>query len=562
MRRDGGVTIRRVRFVPSVGWVRRYERRWLGRDVTAGVVTACVVVPQCVAYASLAGLPVEVGLYVATVPMLLYAVLGTSRPLSVSTTSTISLLTASAIAQTDASNRLAAASALAVLVGAVLLVVGLLRLGFLADLVSSPILTGFKTGTGLVIVSGQLGKVLGIPVAGTGFFPNIRDVFDGLDDIHRLTLALGAGTIVLLVALRRLAPRVPAPLVAVVVGVTLVRTLDLADDGVAVVGMVPSGLPGFAFPSPDEWGLLLPAAFGVALMSAVESLAAGRALASRDDPAVNANQDLVALGMANLGAGVFHGYPAGGGLSQSAVNDEAGARTQLAAIVTVGVVVLVITTLTGLLNDLALATLGALVIVAAWGLITPAAFRRLARIRTRDFALSCVALAGVLVFGILDGVLIAIAASIITLLHQVNTRPVEILGRMPGTTHYRNLARHQEAQSIPGLIIVRPRGPLYFANAERVRAEILAAVDRTTPTANVVIADISAVADIEVTALDVLTRAAADLRVRGIETWMAGMVQDELAMLERYGIDEALRIFTTLDDAVTAYTSVGRHGSE
>jgi MFS superfamily sulfate permease-like transporter len=221
-------------------------------------------------------------------------------------------------------------------------------------------------------------------------------------------------------------------------------------------------------PAPDGWRQLLPGALGVALMSAVESLAAGRALAKRDDRPVDANQEFVALGVANLGAGVFHAYPAGGGLSQSAVNDHAGARSQLAAVVTVGVVVLVLTTLTGLLEDLAQATLGALVIVAASGLIAPAAFRRLARIRTRDFGLALVTLAGVLVFGILDGVLIAIVASVVTVLYQVNTRPVEILGRVPGTTHYRNLARHPAAEPIAGLIIVRPRGPLYFANVERV----------------------------------------------------------------------------------------------
>jgi sulfate permease, SulP family len=296
-------------------------------------------------------------------------------------------------------------------------------------------------------------------------------------------------------------------------------------------------------------------AFGVALMSAVESIAAARALAARDDRPVDTDQELVALGINNVGAGVFHGYPAGGGLSQGAVNDQAGARSQFAEIVTVGVVVLVLTTLTGLLDDLAQATLGALVIVAASGLIAPAAFRRLARIRTRDFGLSLVALVGVLVFGVLDGVLIVIAVSIITLFHQMNTRPVEILGRLPGTAQYRNVDHHPEAEVIPGLIIARPRGPLYFANAERVRAETLAAVDAAVPTPTVVIADVSAVADLEVTALDVLTRSAADLRARGIETWLAGIVQNERDMFERYGTAEGLRIFPTLADAVTAYVS-------
>ena len=239
-----------ARWIPAVDWLRHYQPAWLRRDLVAGVVTACVVVPQCVAYASLAGLPVQVGLYVATVPMALYALLGTSRPLSVSTTSTISLLTASAIADSGEPDVLVAASALAVIVGVLLLVVGLLRLGFLADLVSSPILTGFKTGTGLVIIAGQLGKLTGIPVDGSGFFQDLRDVLAGLDEIHGLTLALGVGTIVLLVALRRFAPRVPAPLIGVAVGIVIVAAFDLADRGVAVIGEVPSGLPGFELAAP------------------------------------------------------------------------------------------------------------------------------------------------------------------------------------------------------------------------------------------------------------------------------------------------------------------------
>jgi sulfate permease, SulP family len=491
-------------------------------------VTACVVVPQCVAYASLAGLPIQVGLYIATVPMVLYAVLGTSRPLSVSTTSTISLLTASAVEPSGASEPLAAASALAIIVGVVLLVVGLLRLGFLEDLVSSPILTGFKTGTGLVIISGQLGKLMGIPVGGTSFFSNIDDVLDGLGDIDGLTLALGVGTIVMLVVLHRGAPRLPAPLIAVVLGIVLVSAFDLANHGVAVIGSVPSGLPGFAFPSPDSWGPLVSGALGIALMSAVESLAAGRALASKEDPPVDANRDLVALGAANLGAGVFQGYAAGGGLSQSAVNDQAGARTQLAEMVTGAVVVLVLTTLTGLLEDLADATLAALVIVAASGLIAPAAFRPLARIRTRDFGLALVALAGVLVFGILDGVLIAIAISIFTLVYQSKHRAVEVLGREPATGHYRTMARHPEAEAIPGLVIVRPRGPLSFANVERVRTEILAAIEQAQPQPRVLLCDLEAVADVEITALEVMARFAGELRDRGVQPWLAAIVGDSV----------------------------------
>ena len=543
-----------ARWIPAVDWLRRYQPAWLRRDLVAGVVTACVVVPQCVAYASLAGLPVEVGLYVATVPMALYALLGTSRPLSVSTTSTISLLTASAIADSGEPDVLVAASALAVIVGVLLLVVGLLRLGFLADLVSSPILTGFKTGTGLVIIAGQLGKLTGIPVDGSGFFQDLRDVLTGLDEIHGLTLVLGIGTIVLLVALRRFAPRLPAPLIGVAVGIVIVAAFDLVDRGVAVIGEVPSGLPGFELASPEHWGSLFPGALGIALMSAVESLAAGRALRAKEDRPIDANRELIALGVANLGAGAFHGYPAGGGLSQSAVNDQSGARTQISSLTTVATVVIVLTTLTGVLEDLADATLAALVIVAAGGLIQPAAFRRLAGIRGRDFALALVAVAGVLVFGILDGVLIAIAVSIITLVYQTNHRAIEVLGVDPQTGQFRTLARHAEAQPIAGIVIVRMRGPLSFANVQRVRTEILTAIDDAPQPPRFLICDCAALADIEITALEVMAELATELRGRGIEPWMAEMVSDQRAMMDRFGTASQLRYFDNLAAAVAAST--------
>ena len=463
-------------------------------------------------------------------------------------------LTASAIADSGEPDVLAAASALAVIVGVLVLVVGLLRLGFLADLVSSPILAGFKTGTGLVIIAGQLGKLTGIPVEGSGFFHDLRDVLTGLAEIHGLTLVLGVGTIVLLVGLRRFAPRLPAPLIGVVFGIVLVAAFDLAARGVAVIGTVPSGLPDFELAAPDHWSPLVPAALGIALMSAVESLAAGRALRGKDDRPIDANRELIALGVANLGAGAFHGYPAGGGLSQSVVNDQSGARTQLSALTTVATVVLVLTTLTGLLEDLAYATLAALVIVAASGLIQPAAFRRLARVRVRDFGLALVALAGVLVFGILDGVVIAVAVSIITLVYQSNHRAIEVLGVDPQTGEFRTLARHPEAQSIAGIVIVRMRGPLSFANVQRVRTEILSAIAATPRPPRVLICDCAALADIETTALEVMAELAAELRARGIEPWMAEMVSDQRAMLERFGTVPGRQYFDTLDAAVAAST--------
>jgi SulP family sulfate permease len=282
---------------------------------------------------------------------------GTSRPLSVSSTSTISILTASALVDTGAADdpgrAVAAASLLALLVGGVLAIAGLLRLGFLADFISSPVLAGFKAGMGLVIAASQLGKVLGVPVEVDTFFAKVWSALGQLGDANPATVALALGGLAVLLGLRRWAPMVPGPLVVVILGIALVGLTDLAGRGVALVGPVSGGLPSFELPDLAGAGALLPAAAGIALMSFIESISAARAFAAKDDPPVDADRELLALGAANLAGGLFQAYPAGGGTSQTAVNDAAGARTQLAEVVAAGMALLTLTLLTGLLADLA-----------------------------------------------------------------------------------------------------------------------------------------------------------------------------------------------------------------
>ena len=515
-------------------WARGYRRHWLGPDLVAGAVAACVVVPQAIAYASLAGLPVEAGLYTALVLMLVYAFLGSSRPLSVSVTSTIAIITATAVAGSD--DPAATAALLAILAGGLLLIAGVVRLGYFADLISLPILSGYKAGIGLVIVSSQLGKVLGVPVDGDGFFENVADLLRGLDDINSAALALGAGTIALLLLLPLVVPRVPAPLVAVAAGIVVVAALDPTLD---VIGKVPSGLPAPDLPRFDGWRDLVPAAIGVALMSAVESLAAARALAHRDDPPIDADRELRALGAANVAGGLFHAFPGGGGLSQSAVQDGAGARTQLASVVCAGIVALVLTVLTGLLEDLAQATLGALVVVAAAGLVKPADLRMIARVRTRDFVLALVAFGGVLVLGVLDGIVVAVFVSVAVLLYQANRPPVDVV------------------QEEPGVLVLRPRGRLNFANVRLTNERIVAAIDAVDPPPRVVILDVVAVPDLEITAVAALHELADDLRDRGTRLWVARLTPVERQMMERYGGSDAIRLFVSPAEAVTAAQMVG-----
>jgi sulfate permease, SulP family len=548
-------------YVPAVGWLRDYQRSWLRGDLAAGVTTAAVVIPQAMAYATIAGLPVQVGLYVATVPMLVYALLGTSRPLSVSTTSTISALTAAAVtvaAAGDPSRALVAASTLAVLVGALLLLAGLLRLGFLADFISAPVLAGFKAGTGLLIAAGQLGKVLGVPQEGDSFFRKVGSALSHLGEISWSTAGLAAASIAILLALRRWAPRsLPGPLLVVALGILLAVVTGLADRGVALVGKIPPGLPGFAAPDLAMVQGLLPAAAGVALMAFVESIAAARAFATGGEPEVDADQELRALGAANVAAGCFQAFPAGGGLSQTAVNRETGACSQLAEVVTALVVVLTLLFLTPLFENLPQATLGAVVIVAVTGLVDLAALRRILDIRVRDFGLALVALAGVLVLGVLQGVLLAVSVSMLTLVYGANHPPIEVLGRRPGTGSWRDLDRHPDDETVPGLMVVRPVASIYFANAPRIRRRLLDLVDTAASPPDVLLVDFGAVPDIDITALDLLPMVDADLRGRGITLWLANINARPLDMLRRLPDAEAWerRLFRELDDAATAFAS-------
>ncbi len=528
----------------------RYTRSWLRFDLLAGLTAAAVVIPQAVAYASLAGLPVQVGLYVATVPMVAYALLGTSRPLSVSSTSTISILTAGAIADAGAANDPARAATtaalLALLVGILLAGSSLLHLGFLADFISTPVLTGFKAGMGLVIAASQLGKLLGTDVEGDHFFDQVWSAAQHLGDADWLTVALGATALAVLLALRRWAPRVPGPLVVVVLGIGVVALANLDQHGVAVVGPVPSGLPAFELPDFSGTTGLLPAAAGIALMSFVESISAARAFTAKTDPPVDADRELLALGAANLTAGLFQAYPAGGGTSQTAVNDAAGARSRIAGVVTAATAVLVLTLLTSFLADLPLAVLGAIVMVAAVGLVDLAPLRRIATIRRRDFWLGVVALAGVLTLGVLQGVLVAVVISLLVLLHELDHPHLTTSGPRPG------------------LLMIRPEGRLFFANVRRVCSQIVALVNEPE-SPQVVLLDLSAVNDLDITALDRLADLAEDLHDRGTLLWSAAPSDQVAAMISRAAEllgrpdlradtgELGVRVFPGLDEAVSAY---------
>ena len=524
-------------------------------DVVAGLTAAAVVLPKAMAYATVAGLPVAVGLYTAFVPMVVYALLGSSRVLSVSSTATLAILVGAqlglVVPDGDPSALLAATATLGVLVGAMLLLARLLNLGFVANFISSPVLTGFKAGIGLVIVLDQVPKLLGVHVAKQGFFADLVSVAQHVPETSLLTLAVAAATFALLLGMERLWPSSPAPLVAVGGGIVASWLFSLSDAGVATVGLIPQGFPSIVLPDVALLEQLVPGALGIALMSFTETIAAGRAFARPGDPPIDANRELVATGAANLGGALFGAMPAGGGTSQTAVVRAVGGRSQTASLVTAGIALATMLLLAPVLGLMPHATLAAIVIVYSVGLIQPAEFRAIREVRAMEFHWALIACAGVLVFGTLRGIVVAIIASMIGLASQTAHPRVSVIGRKRGTDVLRPLSpEHPEDETFDGLLIVRPEGRLFFVNAQDVAAQIDALVTRYQP--RVLALDMSRVPDIEYSALQALMEGERRATERGAVRWLVGLNPGVLEMVRRAGLDQRLGRERMLFDARTA----------
>jgi high affinity sulfate transporter 1 len=536
-----------------------YRAEWLRPDIVAGLTTAAVVIPKAMAYATVAGLPVQVGIYTALVPMLVYAFLGTSRPLSVSTTTTIGILTGAQLAAVvpsgDPVQLLTAATTLTVLVGLMLLIASVLRFGAIASFISEPVLTGFKAGIGVVIVLDQLPKLLGIHFDKGSFVQNLAALIHHLPQTSWATLAVGAAMLLILVGIERFRPKAPAPLVAVAVGIAASTLLALQTYGVETVGEIPLGLPPFTAPDLALVEALWPGALGIALMSFTESIAAARAFAGRDEPRPQANRELVATGLSNAIGGLFSSMPAGGGTSQTAVNRLTGARSQLAGLVTAGASLATLLLLAPLIGLMPQATLAAVVIVYSVGLIQPAEFRSILRIRRMEFLWAAAAFAGVVLLGTLKGIIVAVIVSLVALAYQAAHPKVYVLGRKPGTDVFRPLSpEHPEDETFPGLLMARPEGRLFFANAQHVGEQLMPLIDSSQP--RVVALDFSAVPDIEYSALKMLIDAEERLRSRGIELWLVALNPGARGMVERSSLWETLgreRLLFNLEAVVTRY---------
>ena len=512
-------------------------------DLVAGLTAATVVLPKAMAYATVAGLPVAIGLYTAFVPMVAYALLGTSRVLSVSSTTTIAILTGTELGMItpdgDPAKLITATATLTLLVGALLVAARLLRLGFLANLISAPVLTGFKAGIALVIVLDQIPKLLGIHIVKHNFFGDIVSVVQHVPDLSLPTLATAIATFVVLIGMERLWPHSPAPLVAVGGGIAASWLFGLSALGVSTVGAIPQGFPSITLPDLSLVEALLPGALGIALMSFTETIAAGRAFALRTDPPINANRELVATGAANIAGAFFGSMPAGGGTSQSAVVRAAGGRSQNASLVTAAAAVATMLLLAPLLALMPHATLAAVVIVYSVGLIQPVEFVAIRRVRTMEFRWAVIACVGVLLFGTLDGIIVAIVASMIGLASQVTHPRVSVIVRKRGADVLRPLSpEHPDDESFEGLLILRPEGRLFFVNAQNVSDQINALIRQYEP--RVVALDMSRVTDIEYSALQALLEGERRAAERGITVWIAGLNPGALEVARRSELADRL----------------------
>jgi high affinity sulfate transporter 1 len=531
-------------------------------DIVAGLTAAAVVLPKAMAYASVAGLPVAVGLYTALVPMVIYALLGTSRVLSVSSTTTLAILAGTqlglAVPDGDPARLLAATATLVALVGVLLMLAAVLRLGFVANFISTPVLTGFKAGIGLVIVLDQVPKLLGIHITKEGFFRDVLSVVQHVPETSLLTLAVAAATFAVLIGMERLWPHSPAPLVAVGGGIAAAWFFGLQDQGVSTVGLIPQGLPALTMPDLALVEDLLPGALGIALMSFTETIAAGRAFAAPTDPPIQANRELIATGAANLGGALLGAMPAGGGTSQTAVVRSAGGQSQKASLVTAGAALATMLLLAPLLGLMPNATLAAVVIVYSVGLIQPAEFRAIRSVRAMEFRWALIACLGVLVFGTLKGIVVAIIVSMIGLASQAANPRVSVIGRKRGADLLRPLSpEHPDDETFPGLLIVRPEGRLFFVNAQNVGEQINALVQQYQP--RVLVLDLSRVPDIEYSALQALVEGEKRLTERGIVVWLAALNPGVLEVARHAGLEQRLgreRLLFNARAAIERYQSL------
>lgn len=532
-------------FFPPAQWVPAYRRKTLRGDLVAGLTVGVMLIPQGMAYALIAGLPPIYGLYAALVPLVIYALFGTSRQLAVGPVAMVSLLVAAGVAPLaggDVERYIALALLLALMVGTLQLVLGLARFGFLVNFLSHPVLTGFTSAAALIIGLSQLKHLLGVPIPRSHHIHEILwNAVQQLGAVQGPTLGIGVAAIVILVLLKRWNKAIPGALVVVVLGTGTVWMLGLHTTGVRIVGEVPGGLPGAYWPTftMDDIRGLLPMALTIALVGFMESIAVAKAFASKNRYEVDANQELIALGLANLVGAAFRSYPVTGGFSRTAVNAQAGAGSTVASLISAGVIALTLLFLTPLFYYLPQTILAAIIMVAVAGLVDIKEVRYLWRVRRSDFFLMLLTFAATLGLGIEEGIVVGVVASLILVIHQ-GTRPhAAVMGRLPGTSTYRNVERHPEAVVGDGVVILRMDASLFFANVAFFK-ETIRTLMQSYPSMQVLVLDACPVNRLDSSATHALKEILEELRHQGSDLYIASAKGPVLDVLRRAGLDDLI----------------------
>ncbi len=546
-----------ARWVPIAGWLPRYDRRWLGSDAIAGFTLWGLLVPEMIAYAGLAGLPPEAGLYTLLASLGLYAVFGSSRHLAVAGTSASAVLvfsTVSGLSTAGSDQYRELAAAMVIITGVALGVAGLLRLGFITEFLSRPVRTGFVFGIAIFVTVSQAPKLFGLEKGDGNTVRQLGHLVTHLGDASWTTVAVGLLGLLLLFGLPRVAPRVPAGLAVLLVGITASAALDLSSHGVAIVGDIPTGMPSLVVPrvSLDDLWALIPAALGMMLVIYSEALGAAKTFADKHGYRIDPNQDMLALGLANLGSGLLGGLAAGGSLSQTAVNEGAGARSEASPLMAAVLSLITVIALTPLFRDLPEAVLAALIIHAVSHLMKVGEMRQYLRLAPQEFWLGMITLLGVVVIDVLPGLLLGVVVSLVLLVGRASRPKVSVLGRDPDSGAYGDVDRHPGMQALEGVLLVRPNAPLFYANAQAVRDAIGSQADATAPHPTVVVLDLDANDRFDITTAEHLGKLEHELAEKGVTLCIAHLHTPAQQMAAETGLLQRLdgRVFPNLDAAV------------
>ena len=554
---------RLARYAPGLAQLRRYDRSWIRADLVAGLVLAAILVPQGMAYAELAGLPAVTGLYTTMACLVGYAIMGPSRLLVLGPDSSVSPLIFAAIAPIlgashDPATAIALAGLLALLVGAIEIGLGVAKLGFVADLLSNEVQVGYMNGLAIVIVVGQLPKLFGFSTDAHSFVTEITSFVQSLDQTNVTTLSVGLGTLALLLVLPRVSSKLPAILIAIAGATIATAVLDLSAHGVKTVGALPQGLPRPSLPwtQVSDVGPLLVAALGITMVSLTDTIATSTSFSARRGEEVNPDQEMVGLGAANVAAGVFQGFAVSTSGSRTAVAEQSGAKSQVTGLVGAGTVALLLLFLNSLLADLPQTALAAVVITAAFSLMDLSAVRRYARVRRSALTISLVATLGVVFLGVLPGILVAIALSILIFFRRTWSPHGEVLGRVAGRG-WHSVATRDRAEEVPGIVVFRWEAPLIFANSGLFRRQVRSLVREKQ--ARWVVLECEAVTDVDVTAAAMLDQLDKQLNERGVHLAFVELRTRLHDLILGYGLFETLdrdHFYPSIEEAIAAIAAI------